>query len=947
VSQFLVIVVSGLVTGAIYSIFASGITLIYSTSGIYCLAFGSFAFMGMLSFYELSAYLPRGVAFVLTVVVISPLSGLVLERVVFRWLAQGPESARIIGSVGLLSALPPLGLEVVNQLAQHQPGLKLRPVTDTYSVPGIGPVPAQIYHLGNGTLNSDQLIVLAATAVAVAALWAVIRFTRIGLMTRAVVDRRELASLRGINPVFTSRVSWSLGSGLAGLAGVLAGPLFGLDTTAMLQFVVAGSAVVVVGRFRSLPVAVCGGLALGALSSVVTGYATDVPGLANIFTAVPGLQQAVIYVVLLAALFWRGRQRIRVAGVTVIERLTADYGSGLPAWRRWWPWVALVAALAIWTTGAVPWSHVSAGPVELQLLIQCFGAAIIFLSFTVLVGVLGVAGLAQAAVATTGALMAGLIVGHHVLGGNFLAALVIGVLAATVLAVIVAIPAQKLGGLALALATLALGFIGDTILFQLNWFDNDNNGWILSRPTVWGINFGDNRTYAILVLVVLLVCMRLVSNFQRSRIGRAAYATRFAPHAASSVGLSNRKSILVTFAFSGALAGLGGILLAYGNGNVVATSWPTLTGLSWIMIAMIQGVRRPGAALLGGLGFGLTGQILAHGFWGLTPDITDPAISTILFGLGCIVLATQPDGMLHAMSKTNHLLRQRWRKARGVTASVPPAVPAGGTGPPGSELVSEGGVASGHAPLPGGPGHGLVEIRGLCAGYGDSPVLHGIDLAVPEGTTLAVLGPNGAGKSTLCGAIAGLVRTTAGTIIFNGEDITVQPAHRRVARGLLLAPESRGIFPNLDVKENLAVALSSATDRKRALKRFPQLEARADLTAGNLSGGEQQMLCLAPLLIRPPRLLIVDEITLGLAPAIVREILDHLKELSAAGVTILMVEEKARHIVGIADYGAFLSSGRITRVGPISEFDEAAIAESYLGELSTARVDVEQGTGPS
>lgn len=939
-TQFIVFLVSGLVAGAIYSIFASGITLIYSTSGIYCIAFGSFAFMGMVTFFELSEYMPRAVALVLTVFVVSPLSGLFLERVVFRRLARAPETARLIGTVGLALALPALGLEVVNQLATHVPSLHLRPITNTFNVPGIGPVPPVNYHLGNGTLNSDQLIVLAATAVAVTGLYLLINRTRIGLMTRAVVDRNELASMRGISPTFTSRLSWGLGSALAGLAGVLAGPLFGLDSTAMLQFVVAGSAVVVLGRFRSLPIAVWGGLALGAATSLVAGYGTQVPGVKNVFLAVPGTQQAVIYIVLLGALLWRGRQRIRVAGITVIERLQTDYLSDLPPWRRWWPWIALSAVLVIWTTGAIPSGHLTAGPVELQLLIQSVGLAIIFLSFVVVVGMLGVASLAQAAMATTGALMAGFIVGNKIMGGNFVAAILVGAVAAGLLAMIVALPALKLGGLALALATLALGFIGDTILFQLNGLDNYSSGWPLSRPKLGGLNFANDRTYVIFLLVVLGIAIAIVSNFQRSRIGRAIYATRFAPPAASAIGISNRRSILVAFGFTGALAGLGGALLAYGNGNANPTNWPTLIGLTWLMVAMIQGVRRPGAALIGGLIAGLFPRVLESGFWGLTPKITDPSIPTILFGLGAIALAAQPDGALHSISMQNYLRRQKRRLKKAGASGVPEPEaaeqPSVSRPAPAPSLLSQPAAGS----TVGGQSN-LIELHGLVAGYADAEVLHGVDLEVPEGSIVAVLGPNGTGKSTLCGAIAGLVSVTDGTILFDGEDITGVPAHRRARQGVLLAPESRGIFPNLSVEENLEVALPLPDDRRRAFERFPQLGDRAKLPAANLSGGEQQMLCLAPLLVRPPRLLIADEITLGLAPTIVEGILEHLRELSRAGVTILMVEEKARHVMGLADYCAFLSLGKITQSGPMSEFSEEIFAESYLGAKSSVELAAE------
>jgi ABC-type branched-subunit amino acid transport system ATPase component/ABC-type branched-subunit amino acid transport system permease subunit len=750
-------------------------------------------------------------------------------------------------------------------------------------------------------------------------------------MTRAVVDRRDLASIRGINPAFTSRLAWSLGSMLAALAGVLSGPLFGLNTTTMLQFVVASSAVVVLARFRSLPIAVWGGLALGAFTSLVAGYGAKVPVIEDVFTSVPGTRQAVIYIVLLAALLWRGRQRIRVAGVTVMERVQQDYRADLPKWRQWWPWVALVAAIVIWTTGVLPWGRFAAGPLEQKLLVQGLGMSMIFLSFVVVVGMLGVASLAQAAMATLGGLAAGMFVGNGYLGGGFLVAVAAGAVASALLALVIALPALRLGGLALALATLAFGFIGDTILFQLDRLNNFSTGWTLTRPEIFGISFKSDESYIMLLLIFLGAGIWVVSNVQKSRIGRSILAARFAPAAASAIGISTRRAILATFALTGMLAGLGGALLAFGAGGAQPTTWPTFIGLVWLMVAMIQGVRRPAAAFIGGLLTVLFPRVLQTGFWGLTPEVTDPTIPTILFGLGCIALANQPDGALHSISMQNYLRRQRRRERRAATAEapVPAAVTASAAAPRHASVATNG---------PSAPVDELLQLSGLVAGYDDTEVLHGIDLEVPRGSIMAVLGPNGTGKSTLCGALAGTVHITGGAIVLDGENITNLPAHRRAAHGLLLAPESRGIFPSLTVEENLAVALPSADDRRRAFERFPPLAERAALPAANLSGGEQQMLCLAPLLVKPPRLLIADEITLGLAPSIVAGILEHLRELREAGVTILMVEEKARHVLGLADYCAFLSLGRTTAWGPMAEFSEEIIAESYLGTSSAVTI---------
>ena len=386
------------------------------------------------------------------------------------------------------------------------------------------------------------------------------------------------------------------------------------------------------------------------------------------------------------------------------------------------------------------------------------------------------------------------------------------------------------------------------------------------------------------------------------------------------------------------------------------------------MIAVTQGVRRPAASLLGGVFAALTLRVLQTGFWGITPAITNPVIPEILFGLTCVLLANQPDGILHQTSEQNFRRRAKWRarKAGKLQAAAPivvgervidPAMDgvnvdailadlteAGTT--VGTTVGATNGSSTGErVTIPAEPRRNqlaessetpALSISGLVAGYSEAEVLHGVDLVVPAGSIVAVLGPNGTGKSTLCGAVAGTVQTTSGSISLFGRDITSMAAYKRAAAGIMIAPESRGIFPALTVEENLAVSLKSAADRTLALERFPQLAARRKLPASNLSGGEQQMLCLAPILVKPPRLLIADEISLGLAPTIVREVLGILRELREAGLSILMVEEKAVHVVDLADYGAFLSFGVVSHAGPMSELTDEVAAEAYLGSGSHA-----------
>jgi ABC-type branched-subunit amino acid transport system ATPase component len=210
-------------------------------------------------------------------------------------------------------------------------------------------------------------------------------------------------------------------------------------------------------------------------------------------------------------------------------------------------------------------------------------------------------------------------------------------------------------------------------------------------------------------------------------------------------------------------------------------------------------------------------------------------------------------------------------------------------------------------------------------------MLHGVDVDVAAGTVVAMLGANGAGKSTLCSVAAGLLTPTQGRVVLAGKDVTAESAFRRAREGILLVPEARGIFPGLTVEENLRVLLRSADDRQRAYDRFPILGQRRKQAAGLLSGGEQQMLSLAPAMANPPDVFIADEPTLGLAPLAAEEVVRALRELRERGCAILLVEEKAREVMQLADIVAFMELGQLVWMGPREEADSERLAAAYLG----------------
>jgi branched-chain amino acid transport system ATP-binding protein len=234
----------------------------------------------------------------------------------------------------------------------------------------------------------------------------------------------------------------------------------------------------------------------------------------------------------------------------------------------------------------------------------------------------------------------------------------------------------------------------------------------------------------------------------------------------------------------------------------------------------------------------------------------------------------------------------------------------------------------------------LLKVENLEAGYGSINVLHRLSLTVNPGEIVTIIGANGAGKSTTLNTICGVVKTRAGKITFDGHDLTGVPAHHIVRLGLAQSPEGRKIFPRLTVLENLEMGAFTRTDPagikddiQKAYRMFPILKKRKAQPGGLLSGGEQQMLAIARALMSRPKLLLLDEPSLGLAPQIVVQIFDIVKELNKQGVSVLLVEQNARMALKVARRGYVLETGRITFTDKADVLlHDPRIREAYLGE---------------
>lgn len=235
----------------------------------------------------------------------------------------------------------------------------------------------------------------------------------------------------------------------------------------------------------------------------------------------------------------------------------------------------------------------------------------------------------------------------------------------------------------------------------------------------------------------------------------------------------------------------------------------------------------------------------------------------------------------------------------------------------------------------------LLEVRDVSVHYGRIQALHGVSLQVHQGELVTLLGSNGAGKTTMMRALSGLLPLSSGSVWFDGEDISKMKAHRRVTAGLIQAPEGRGIFPGMTIIENLEMGCygrkfaSKAEYRERldwVLETFPRLAERRSQAGGTLSGGEQQMLAIGRALMARPRVLLLDEPSMGLAPKVISQIFHIISEINSQGTTVLLVEQNAQQALCRSDRAYILETGRITREGVARELlSDNSIRAAYLG----------------
>lgn len=636
-TEFLTYVVRGVPIGCVYALMAVGLVLMYKTSGIFNLAYGAQAFVSGVIFYELRTRNHWGVAgaALVAIVVVGPLMGLILDRGLFRYLRTATPLTRLVTALGLLIAIPAFVQVFVGQTPlKFAPGLA--PGNGGGAFPGSRVV---TYHFGSFYWDQNQVITIVATVLVAGGLTAMFRWSSIGLGMRAVAESPRMAELHGVNANRVASLSWMLSGFLAGLTGVLMAPLF---TQVLSDFyfalLVAAIAACVFGGLSSIPLTFLGGLSLGALEQIVSGY---LPHNSVIFT---GLRPSLPFVILAGLLLFWPALRQRREAADPLSGVDAPPPAPAAATRPAWVTIGTRITAGLALVALVVITLFIADAVWVGRLTEALIYSIIFLSITVVTGLSGQISLCQATLAGVGAFTVGQLVANQNL--SVLVAVVAGIVVASVIGALVALPAARLAGIYVALATLAFALLFDNVLAPLSWVGGGSLPKQVPRPVIGPFDFGypvHDRSFFVLCLIFLGLASGAVFLIKRGTTGQFLEAIRGSERAASSVGINSTRMKVLAFAISGALAGLGGGLLATDHLAANPTDYVYLYSLFWVLIVVTIGSQSVFGAIVAGFSFTIIPELFHE------LHVSNALLWTeILFGVGILTYVKFPEGILEA-----------------------------------------------------------------------------------------------------------------------------------------------------------------------------------------------------------------------------------------------------------------------------------------------------------
>lgn len=893
----------GFGAGGLYALAAIGVVLIYRCSGVVNFAQGAIGMVGAYIYYE--AYVESGWAWPAAMALGfggSALVGVAFQLLVMQRLRDASALTKAVATIALLVTLQ--GLASLRYDA-----------TIPKLVPSV--LPNGAIDIFGTSVGEDRVVILGIALVLTATLWAIYRFTTFGVATAAVAESPRAAAALAVSPGLIAGTNWAVGSALGALASILLVPITGLEPFGSSFLVIPVLAAAVIGRFSSFPATTAAGILIGvaqslAVSPLVTDH-WDQPGLS---TSIPFVLVAIVLIV----------QGQGVAAKDERFGRKPLVGSGRPA-----PGLIVAGILAslgsLWVFMSDAWVRAFSD----QIIV-----AVLLLSFVVVTGYAGQISLAQGALAGVGALVCGWLDISQ--GWPTEAAAIAGIAATLPIALVLGLAGARARGVSLAIVTLGFAVaIGPAVFANPRYNGGVRGGYVVDGWTVMGIDIDPLRSperYGTFALAVLLVLGLMVANLRRGRAGRRLLAVRTNERAAAALGVSVVQAKVYAFMLGGALAAVGGVLIAYRQSSVAFGQFNAIGSLFLLQNVVIGGVGLLGGPLVGsGFQPGTVGQEVTASF---APG--DAAITLAVGGgVGLLVLLSfAPDGLAELIRRFSTVwldpLRRRFGRRAPASERVERPAPARA-----DDAVDR------VAPQ-------TLRVTGLTVRFGGTTALDALDLVVEPGTVVGLIGPNGAGKSTATEAITGFITPDAGTIVLGDHDIGRWSREERARAGMSRSFQSLELFDDLTVLENLQAACDErdlaayVTDlvhpgpgrlTAAAVAAIDDLGLadRLDTRVADLSYAERRVLAVARAVASGASVLLLDEPASGLDETHARAMGETIRHLARdRGVGVLLVEHNVDLVLGACDRVVVLDFGhRIGEGSPEEIRHNQRVIDAYLG----------------
>jgi sulfate-transporting ATPase len=896
----------GLGVGGLYALISLGIVLVYRGSGVINFAQGAIGMAGTYLYWSLhdNGNMPFAEAFTISILA-SLAFGIFIQLVIMRALRHQSPLARMLATVGILVTLTSaVALKWPQAVQEVQSSL-----------------PTGSVHFGGSiTLGQNEIWIFGIVIVLSAAFYLVYRYTRFGLATTAVTENPIAASTLGYSPDLIASVNWALGCALATLAGILLAPITGLSVEGLTLLAIPAFAAVVVGNFRSFPITVGAGLALGVIQSEMSNYVPSTTGWA----------EAVPFFILLIVLAVRGRALSGKA-----ERAIRLPRAGTGRIRPWA--VGFFVVICLLGIEILDYNWVAGITTTLAV-------ALVVLSLVVVTGYAGQLSLAQLALAGIGAWFAARCMAVD--GLPFWLAAILGVVAAFPVGLLVGLPALRTRGVNLAIATLGLSVAAYYLIFTSSSLSGGSNGFSVGNPSIFGIDLSpvvDPRPYAIFTLILFFLAAVAVANLRRGRTGRRLLAVRSNERAAASLGVGVMSSKLYAFGLASMIAALGGVLIAFVNPNISFGEFDPISSITYV-----------GYAVIGGIGYvsgPLFGATLAPGALGSNvTDLFSSAIQNYLtVASGIILILT----LVFNANGVAHVEALRWRKIFAATRRrLPGPLEAGVEWLGRRAIVARVADSPQAGAVPRAPvGSRTLRTDGLSVTLGGVRALVGVSMEMAAGEVLGLIGPNGAGKTTFIDAVTGFNRPSSGAVLLDGAPVTSLSPRRRAELGMGRSFQTLELFEDMTVAENLLVASESrcwhhrVTDLVRpgrprlgaaAIASMAQLGLTAHINdmPGDLPYGTRCLVAIARALAAEPAFLFLDEPAAGLSEAERAELSRTIRRLAdEVGVGVILVEHDMDFVMRTCDRIVALEFGKVLAQGSPSEIRrDPLVIRAYLGE---------------